>query len=203
MTSVRDRLREATAEIHQALHGAAPFARIAEGEMDRQGYGALLQMLHRYHVMMAGPCEAGAAALAAPELALAHRARIAALEQDMAFLGVKPERGAVDIAGNAGFCIGCLYTVQGSTLGGKVIFRQLDRLLPTSDGRRFFEGTPQDSAHWRLLCQKLEQQDRLCEVVEGAHHAFARFGALVSAVSENPVPRPRSPASGARLIQSA
>ena len=200
MTSVRDRLRDATAEIHQALHGAVPFARIAEGGMDRQGYGALLKMLHRYHAMMAGPCEVGAAALSAPELALAQRARIAALEQDMTFLGVVPDRGAGEAAGDAGFCIGCLYTVQGSALGGKVIFRQLDALLPTSDGRRFFEGAPQDGANWRLLCQKLEKQDRLSEMVAGARHAFACFDALVS---ETPAPPPRSPAIGARLTQSA
>ena len=198
--SVRERLRDATAQIHEALHGAAPFARIADGGMDTPGYGALLRMLHRYHAMMAVPCEAGAAALAAPELARAHQQRIAALEQDMAFLGVMPERGAGEVAGDAAFSIGCLYTVQGSTLGGKVIFRQLDTLLPGSDGRRFFEGTAQDSANWRLLCQRLEEQGDIAAMADGARHAFACFDLLIS---ENPGPPPRSPAPGARPLQSA
>ena len=198
--SVREKLRNATAQIHKALHSAAPFARIAEGGMDIPGYGALLRMLHRYHAMMAPACEAGAAALAAPELARAHQQRIAALEQDMAFLGVVPERGASDVAGDAAFSIGCLYTVQGSTLGGKVIFRQLDALLPGSDGRRFFEGTAQDSANWRLLCRRLEEQSDVAAMADGARHAFACFDMLIN---ESPVPPPRSPAPGVPLIQSA
>src|SRR6202035_3714785 len=100
---------------------------------------------------------------------------------DMAFLGVTPERSAGEAAGDDGFSIGCLYTVQGSTLGGKVIFRQLDALLPGSDGRRFFQGTAGDGVRWRLLCQKLEQQDSLPAMVAGARHAFACFAALLAA----------------------
>lgn len=200
--TVRERLRQATAEIHEALHDVRPFARIAEGRMDREEYGALLQMLHRYHRAMVSACDTGARALNAPELAAAHRARITALEQDMDFLGAGAQTGADEAAGDAGFCIGCLYTVQGSTLGGKVIFRQLDAQLPTSDGRRFFQGTAQDGAHWRLLCQRLEQQTALPAIIDGARNAFGRFEALVAA-SGNPVPPPRSPANGAIPIQSA
>lgn len=205
MTSVREGLRDATKDIHEALHGAVPFARIAEGAMDRAGYAALLRMLHRYHTAMAPACEAGAAALGVPELAQAHRVRIAALEQDMAFLAARPGCVAGEAAGGPAFSIGCLYTVQGSTLGGKVIFRQLDALLPTSDGRRFFEGTGRDSANWRSLCQGLEEQDDISAMVDGARHAFARFGALISAhfVNESPAPPPRSPASGVSPIQWA
>ena len=86
-----------------------------------------------------------------------------------------------------------------------MIFRQLDALLPTSDGRRFFEGTGRDSANWRSLCQGLEEQDDISAMVDGARHAFARFGALISAhfVSESPAPPPRSPATGVSPIQSA
>lgn len=198
--TVREELREATREVHEALHRATPFARIADGEMDLESYGALLQFLHRYHGLMTGACEAGAMALDAPELAAAHRARIAALEQDMDFLGVTPKAGLAETAQGA-FAIGCLYTVQGSTLGGKVIFRQLDALLDGKDGRRFFEGTVQDGANWRLLCQKLELQTQLDTIIEGARHAFARFGTVLA--SENPGPRPMSPANGAAPIQSA
>jgi heme oxygenase len=203
MTSVRERLREATAQAHEALHRAAPFARIADGEMDLEGYGALLQFLHRYHGMMARACEAGAAALDAAQLGAGQRARVTALEQDMAFLGLAPGRGVDDAAGNAAFCIGCLYTAQGSTLGGKVIFRQLDTLLPSSDGRRFFEGTAQDGANWRLLCQRLEQQGRvLDQIADGAQYAFARFGALLDA-SGIPGPLPTPPTRAGSPLLSA
>jgi heme oxygenase len=178
---VRDHLRFATADIHQALHGAEPFARIAQGRMDRAGYGALLVRLHRYHCAMAMLCAAGAQALGAPQLAAAHRARVAALQDDLAFLATAPADVTEEAADDPAFAIGCLYTVQGSTLGGKVIYRQLDNLLSDADGRRFFAGTAQDGARWRELCGRLEQQDcPLARIEAGARHAFARFGALLA-----------------------
>jgi heme oxygenase len=203
LPSVRERLREATDEIHQALHRAAPFARIADGTMDRGGYGRVLLMLHRYHTSMAAHCAAGADALDAPQLAFAHRSRIQALEDDLAYLalaGAQARAGApksklrrVRLAAErterhsaegreagpeAAFSIGCLYTVQGSTLGGKVIHRQLDRLVPGEDGRRFFKGTAEDGALWQSLCAGLENctgDAHLADMEEGAHYAFRQF----------------------------
>lgn len=180
-SGVRDHLRFATVDIHEALHGAEPFARIAQGRMDCAGYGALLVRLHRYHCAMAALCGAGAHALGAPQLAAAHRARVAALQDDLAFLDIAPSGVTEEAADDPAFAIGCLYTVQGSTLGGKVIYRQLDSLLPHADGRRFFAGTAQDGAHWQELCRRLEQQDYpLVHIEAGARHAFARFGALLA-----------------------
>ena len=89
------------------------------------------------------------------------------------------------------FAIGCLYTVQGSTLGGKVISRQLDALLHGEDGRRFFRGFPQDGANWQALCAGLEGCEpisrgwkrappRLCAL---RGHAGARLEAIADAVN--------------------
>ncbi len=178
---VRARLRAITDDIHQALHGAAPFAAIAAGTLDRPGYGALLSFLHRYHQEMAAVCRQGARYLKAPELAAAHRARLAALEEDLNFLGqpVPPVFAAPEKEG--AFAAGCLYTVQGSTLGGKVINRQLDYLLPDARGRTFFGGSKDDAGPWRLLCDRLEETDGGPELEQGALFAFRRFDALLNA----------------------
>jgi heme oxygenase len=178
LPSVRERLREATAEIHQALHHARPFARIADGTLDRDGYGRVLLMLHRYHASMAEHCAVGAEALGAPRLARAHLVRIQALESDLNALGLTPQITVAQTARDGSFSIGCLYTVQGSTLGGKVIYRQLDRLLPGDDGRSFFEGTADDGALWQSLCAGLENctgDAHLAQMKEGAHYAFQQF----------------------------
>jgi heme oxygenase len=177
--TVRARLRAVTEDIHQALHGAAPFARIAAGDMDTAGYGALLQFLHGYHAGMMAACSTGAAALGAQELGAAQAARVTALAQDLAHFGLPPPRLISEPVPDADFAIGCLYTVQGSTLGGKVICHQLDALLPDGRGRSFFAGTPQDGAHWRILCEKLEQQGGSARLEAGALHAFHRFAALL------------------------
>jgi heme oxygenase len=179
--SMRERLRAATADIHEALHRAATFARIADGIIDLAGYRELLQFLHRYHGAMAPLCAKGAAALGAPELEAAHRERLAALVNDLSFCSAQPSPCADDAGAEPFFAAGCLYTVQGSTLGGKVIFGQLDYLLPDARGRSFFQGSAQDGARWRLLCQRLESHDaHLAEMEQGARHAFMRFESLLA-----------------------
>src|ERR1700744_5387014 len=84
--SVRAQLRAVTDDIHQALHHAAPFAAIADGALDLQGYGAVLTFLYCYHQGLADFCGQGAVALGVPQLAVAHRTRIASLEYDLAHL---------------------------------------------------------------------------------------------------------------------
>ena len=194
MGAVRAHLARVTAEIHESLHGAAPFARIAQGTISRDGYGRLLAMLHRYHGGMAGLCAAGAQALGASALARAHQARIVRLEEDLAFLGVTSMVVQPEPARDAGFSIGCLYTVLGSTLGGKVISRQLENLLPDGQGRCFFTGGPDDAAHWRLFCDRLEACAHAPAALQaGACHAFDRFAALLESPFSK-APRPTAAA---------
>jgi heme oxygenase len=179
---VRDRLRTATASVHEALHGAPPFAAIEQGKLDRAGYGALLQKLHRYHAAMAVACTQGAAALDMLQLGVAQHARVRALHNDMAFLDMTPLAVPSEAPVAPAFAVGCLYTVLGSTLGGKVIHVQLDYLLADARGREFFKGAPDSGAQWRQFCAALEiygQADRHAAIEAGALHAFARFGAML------------------------
>ena len=177
--SVRMQLRAATDDIHQALHRAAPFAAIAEGRETLTGYGETLRMLYRFHAAMHDMCVAGAAALGAGPLGLAHAARIQALADDLAHLGLAAPPVVPEAPGEGGFCAGLLYTVQGSTLGGKVIFRQLDGLLPDARGRGFFQGTADDARHWQILCAALESRADIAALQAGARHGFARFAELL------------------------
>jgi len=179
LPSVRMQLRAATDGIHQALHHAAPFAAIAQGRETLAGYGRTLQALYRFHAGMHAMCAAGAAALGVDILGQVHAARIEALADDLAYLALAPPDGVPEAAGEGMFCAGLLYTVQGSTLGGKVIFRQLDALLPGSDGRRFFQGAPDDALHWQLLCAALESRGDVAALEAGARHGFERFAALL------------------------
>jgi len=177
--SVRDSLRTATAEAHQALHRATPFARIAAGEIDRQGYISLLRALQRFHGTMAPFCRVACAALGAPALLHYQVNRLDRLRRDLAFFGLawpQPDNLPTEEAGEA-FSIGCLYTVQGSSLGGGIIHKQLGSFLPTAEGREFFQATPEDGSLWRDFCTRLDYfgADRLSEVEAGAAHAFDFF----------------------------
>jgi heme oxygenase len=177
--SMRERLRAATEEIHLALHRAAPFAAIADGTVTRETYADTLVFLRRYHGAMAGWCAAGAWTLGLDGLARTHRERLAALCADLVTFGRGVPRAEEESARPGAFAVGVLYTVQGSTLGGKVIHRQLDSLLDGEDGRSFFKGRAEDGHTWRMLCAALEQQSDGAGLEAGARHAFARFSDML------------------------
>jgi heme oxygenase len=184
--SMREKLRAATEEIHLALHRAAPFAAIADGTATRETYADTLAFLRRYHGAMAGWCAAGAWTLGLDGLARTHRERLAALRADLATFGravpqAEEEPAHHEVFGAGAFAVGVLYTVQGSTLGGKVIHRQLDGLLDGEDGRSFFKGRAEDGHTWRMLCAALEQQSDGAALEAGARHAFARFSDMLPA----------------------
>ncbi len=175
---MRERLRAATEEIHLALHRAAPFAAIADCTATCESYAETLGFLWRYHRAMAGWCAAGAGALGLD--ARAHQARLAALRDDLAVLGRDVPEIEEEPARDGAFAAGVLYTVQGSTLGGKVIHRQLDGLLEGEGGRSFFKGSAEDGLNWRLLCERLERQSDGAGMEAGARHAFARFSDMLA-----------------------
>jgi heme oxygenase len=179
--SMRERLRAATEEIHLALHRAAPFAAIAGGTATRETYADTLVFLQRYHGAMAGWCAAGAWTLGLDGLARTHQERLAALRADLAIFGRGVPQTEEEPARPGAFAVGVLYTVQGSTLGGKVIHRQLDGLLDGEDGRSFFKGRAEDGHYWRTLCAALEQQSDGAGLEAGARHAFARFSDMLPA----------------------
>ena len=179
--SVRGVLRVATAVEHQALHDAAPFVRMARGDMDLAGYAGLLQALYRFHSAVAPACRAGCVAIGASDLLRPVDERLDRLRRDLAHLGVEAASMPTDPVpeGPEGFAAGCLYTVQGSTLGGKVMHGWLQGLLPTAAGREFLQGGPEDGALWRGFCANLEaygaDRGRLPAIVAGACSAFALF----------------------------
>jgi len=177
---VRQRLRIATDQIHQALHRAAPFAAIADGTATHEGYSATLSLLYRFHAGQAPACLRAAQLLSLPQVGEAHAARLAALEADIRFFGGVPQLGEPMPRLNEEACIGALYTVQGSTLGGKILYRQLDSLLSDDCGREFFKGSSDDGRHWQALCAALETKPRdIAQMEAGALAAFHDFQRLL------------------------
>jgi len=78
--SVRFALRNATDEVHERLHDAAPFRAIAEGRLPRTGYARLLRALHHFHARLEQGC--GEAWRGLPRSA----ARVPQLETDLRHL---------------------------------------------------------------------------------------------------------------------
>ena len=90
---------------------------------------------------------------------------------------------------SAAQALGCLYVIEGSTLGGRELARRLDHLLPPGSdaGRRFLLGHgPRHGTMWREFCAALEQcgdtPEGRAEMTGAALAAFAVFGDWFAAV---------------------
>lgn len=84
---------------------------------------------------------------------------------------------------NANQAFGCLYVMEGSTLGGKYIARVLSNTLglTTITGAAFFNGYgDQTGRRWQIFQQALvafsEQQGDPEAIIESANQAFEKFG---------------------------
>jgi len=185
---VRLRLREATAEIHERLHGHAGLGAAASGAMGREDYRLLLSRLWGFHKAFEEMLEDAARALSL-DIDMADRARAPMLEADLLTLGLDASQIARlprcdDIfrpTDEAAF-MGALYVVEGSTLGGVQIARALSGLFggPDGEGRKFFLGYgDRHGIMWREFLARLDASTadatREASAIEGAVKIFADF----------------------------
>jgi heme oxygenase len=180
--AARAALREATEAAHLRLHQLPAFHALAEGRLDRPGYGALLGRLLGFHAAMERRL-AEAPPLDDFGIAIAERRRSPLLRADLAWLGVPAPAAEAPLPPfpSAAAALGGLYVVEGSTLGGLHLARALDPLLPPGiEGRRFLLGYgAAHGAMWRACCNAIERcgatPGGLAGMVAGAVAGFEAF----------------------------
>jgi heme oxygenase len=136
LMSCRAALRAATQAPHERLHHHAGFARVKDGTISLPEYRALLIRLYGFYRPF--------------DRAVGNdTARTRWLARDLAWLGVTAAalaqvRFCTDIppCDTTARKLGALYVIEGSALGGRQLYRGLDRLFGQDgvDGRRFFAG---------------------------------------------------------------
>jgi len=174
MAGVQADLRLATEEVHERLHEAEPFRLIAAGALEMPGYRRLLRSIRSFHASLQ-PILARHAETAAMGGGVDRLKRIKA---DLRYIGAEGRRHcSQSFALDQHEVLGCLYVVQGSTLGGRVIYRQLDYLLGGPEGRSFFLGGSDDSLKWQKVRGLLEKQppERREALRRGAAKTFGFF----------------------------
>jgi heme oxygenase (biliverdin-IX-beta and delta-forming) len=127
------RLRRETSALHAEVETLVPILKPSVGVHDYREFLIRLWRFHRpIELRLRGVAELG---LALPDLD--RRYKVHLLEADLAALGQRAaiiddpiDEGPV-LSGLAG-ALGCLYVVEGSTLGGRLIHRHLAHHLPGS-----------------------------------------------------------------------
>lgn len=177
---IRERLKAATHQVHQRLHGHDGFAAAAAGTIRPPDYRALLARLYGFHAAFDAAMTHAPLALA-QDLDLPARARSGLLRADLRGLGMAHDGVArlprVDLAPLAGEAahLGALYVVEGATLGGALIARAL---AAYGDNRRFYLGHGgENGRRWRHFLNRLERlEDDRAEAAERvALDVFAAF----------------------------
>jgi heme oxygenase len=145
-------LREATSETHARLHLHPGFAAIQDGTIDLAGYRALLARLYGFHA----PFEAAVGIAADRSSWLQDDLR--AVTQGACNLANIPRCESLTAFDTPARRLGALYVIEGSTLGGRQLARNLDALLGSAGtaGRRFFLGRgAETSVAWNAFLSRL------------------------------------------------
>jgi len=181
------RLRRETAELH---HGVEAATGLPGSVRDSSDYRLLLQHLHRFHVsveaLLSDPRWAEHWATLDVDLGQHRRSHL--IERDLTALGHSWSTEVIPLDDIDGFprALGCLYVVEGSSLGGRMIgpaIRAVIGEVPTD----FFESAGRGHpSPWRSLRAAVHRfgetggSDASDAVVEGARVTFRHFGQLVA-----------------------
>jgi len=193
-STVLTRLRAETRSHHDAIEAALD---LTSETITRDAYQRTLEKFHGFYL----PLEVGLLNIGGwveRGLDLTHRQKTHLLETDLHALGVNdcdtlavcadlPPHGTVSAA------FGCLYVLEGSTLGGQVITQLLRKKLGVTPetGGAFFNGYGQQTgAMWQafraaiIACVQPCDED---EVVSAAKETFLKLHGWMSRQSDNQI----------------
>jgi heme oxygenase len=181
------RLRLETADDHQQAEAGM---HIMHQDIDASAY---VRCLSKVHGIMA-PWEEQAL-VAAPEWlreSVSLRKRRHMLDLDLATFGALPttERAKLPPFDDVYSMLGAMYVMEGSTLGGQIISRHVEKCLgfEPGNGDAFFLGHgDQTSRMWKEFCNILETkvpEDRSDSVILGAKAMFLCFREWMSRIPD-------------------
>ena len=179
-------LREATTSLHHEVERRIDFL---SPDLTIQRYIRILQAFYAFFKPVEAQMDACCPAEFRP---LWHgRRRAHRLVDDLEAVGAAPAEGiagqfSVPDVSSTGAWLGALYVLEGSTLGGQVISRHLEKHFGWQGGRgySFFQGHGAETAErWREVVKTLNagsEPDN--QIVFGAHQTFNQMNRCICAL---------------------
>ncbi|HEX8429996.1 MAG TPA: biliverdin-producing heme oxygenase [Longimicrobium sp.] len=148
---ILDLLRARTSDAHERVENALP---LMNPELDGATYARVIARFHAFHAALE-PRLAAVPGVDGLGLDLDARRKIPLLERDLRVLGKAATEGAPAIpeVGSVAAALGCMYVLEGSTLGGRVISRHLATLgIDPGSGGAYFSGYGERTGEmWRAF----------------------------------------------------
>ena len=185
--SVHALLRQSTRDVHRRLHLHDGFASIQDGSCTMDAYRRLLLRLHGFH----RPFETAAGL--EPERSVWLADDLTVLGVDVPAVSARAACTVLPPLHDDPRRMGALYVVEGSALGGRELFRSLDRLFgaQTVAGRRFLFGRGAATIdRWKDYLARLTQcasdPTRTVAINDAAVETFACFDHWMADWNEAP-----------------
>ncbi|MGZ5049568.1 MAG: biliverdin-producing heme oxygenase [Methylobacter sp.] len=195
--SILEALKEQTSTVHQAMHQHPMMSTLLSTSCRLPDYQVLLLAYHELYCILEHKLCKAASQL---NLDFDYYTRLKSpwLDQDLNYFGLSPLARTIGDLGSMAITdiptlIGVLYVVEGSTLGGQVIAKQLqDSLDITADrGGRFFFGYGADTAvmwqTFRRFAESVVEIEAEATVVAAAQATFAVFGQMLDIYYRRPL----------------
>lgn len=181
-----EKLRNATSQSHTYLESLPVSVSIMKPDVSNKEYVHYLQLMHD---VVADAEDNIFPALQHIVPDLDERAKKHFLEQDLELLGISKRTDSKPLSASisdisTGFALGIMYVVEGSSLGGRVIYKNINTALGhnAEKGARYFAGYGgQTGSHWKKFLDTLMQYEaeNECskEIIAGAEYAFNAISA--------------------------
>lgn len=162
--SLREAVREASAAVHQRLESRLPLTSEA---LTKDRYRQLLEAFYGFYRPLEARLEADAADLAGLDWPLRRKASL--LEEDLKTLGLDaaaiaalPDCPSLPQLGHRAATLGCLYVLEGSTLGGQLTGRAIGNRFgfgPENGARFLLPYGQRTGPLWRSFLELLSEAD--------------------------------------------
>ena len=179
--SFAQKLKVETSAMHQELENLPISNAIVKEEVTKEDY---LRYLHLMHDVIKDIETSIFPLLYAEVDDLPKRIKTPLIEQDFASLGyTKPQYPplfkSLNMQTSTAFAMGVLYVIEGSTLGGRVIYKHIHKLLgiDSNSGAAYFAGYGEETGlFWKNFITTLvayEKNHNTSEkIIEGANYTF-------------------------------
>lgn len=181
MASFPEKLKQNTAGPHTKLEELPLSKSIISPEVDTKNYLLYLDLMHDIIYDVENTVYPRLNTIITD---IEERKKLSFIEQDFTVLAHKKDsvkKNALELENNfsTGFAMGIMYVIEGSSLGGRVIYKNIHKNLgyDNENGAAYFSGYgDKTGSYWKNFMAALSDYEKeynnADEIIAGANHAF-------------------------------